>query len=122
MSPRDGRKITPFHDFNTNETEEEHKQELDEMLSPANDTSLQEEPRDLKLKCSVITRSKSRGKIHLTLSSDSLTKYGYKELNDSQLDRIFSRLNRTYDVFGVSDRTSRKRQSWVCHSRDWRTP
>ena len=101
-------KITPFTIPLTNETEEEHKQELDEMLSPANAmlASLQEELRDLKLKCSELSRviKEQRAKIHYaSLSSDSLTKYGYKELNDSQLDRVLSsRLNRTYaDVFGA---------------------
>ena len=89
-------------------TEDEQKQELNEMLSPANAmlASLQEELRSLKLKCSELARvlREQKAKVHYaSLSSESLTKYGYKELNDSQLDRVLSsRLNRTYaDVFGA---------------------
>ena len=62
--------------------------------------------RSLKLKCSELARvlREQKAKVHYaSLSSESLTKYGYKELNDSQLDRVLSsRLNRTYaDVFGA---------------------
>ena len=48
------------------EAEEEHKQELDEMLSPANAmlASLREELRDLKSKCSELSRAIKRVKIH----------------------------------------------------------
>ena len=93
---------------NNNRTDDEQQEELNEMLNPANAmlASLQEELRSLKLKCDELDRvlKEQKAKIHYaSLSSDSLTRYGYKELNDSQLDSLLSsRLNRTYaDVFGA---------------------